>query len=298
MHFLSVAARKAAVMMMLLLLKGEGTFVRSEEAEAAVVKMHSSSEEGAAGMLLGPSSSSAVSAVESQQQFLRERIISIEEESVSLEDADKQLSDIDTGDTGDNPFFSSIVEKAREHIAKAFAEIPKVVSYIESSALALEANSKEEGKKNEDKNSDDGGKRFDRGGEEAFVQAHHRRMTAVDADETHTSSSRRSSSSGGNNSNQRAGGSHSRSRSSFKDYINKHHTKHSHHVKLQEALANGDHAHVDRLLDSLKTKIDRHSGHSGRKLQTTASKTDQCKQLVKCVNGMSLYDYVVSLLQS
>jgi hypothetical protein len=294
MHFVSVA-RKAALMTMLLILMegGGGHFVRCEEEAAAhprlVPPTHSSKD-------ALPSFSANV--VKREQQHLRERVSSIEEEAVSLKVADQQLGEIDTGE---DPFFTSVVENAREYISTAFKEIPKVISYIESNALALEARSTKEGHRDVKTDNDEG-----------IVDHHivtiHRRLSVVEEDvladdftaNKSSSSSGRQSSSGGSN----QGGSRRRfqsgARSSFHEYITTKHPKYAHHFKLQDAIVNGNHAHLERVFDTLKAKVDRHAGRvhhgaaAGRDL-AEITKRSQCRLLWDCVRGMSVYDRFVSL---
>jgi hypothetical protein len=101
MHFVSVARKAALMAMLLVLMEGGGHFSRCEEEAAPhpclVPPVHSSKD-------ALPSLSANV--VKSEQQHLRERVSSIEEQSASLKVADQQLGEIDTGE---DPFFTFTV---------------------------------------------------------------------------------------------------------------------------------------------------------------------------------------------
>jgi hypothetical protein len=101
MHFASVARKAALMTMLLVLMEGGGHFFRCEEEAAPhpclVPPVHSSKD-------ALPSLSANV--VKSEQQHLRERVSSIEEQSASLKVADQQLGEIDTGE---DPFFTFTV---------------------------------------------------------------------------------------------------------------------------------------------------------------------------------------------
>jgi hypothetical protein len=80
-------------------------------------------------------------------------------------------------------------------------------------------------------------------------------------------------------------------------------SKYHHILEHQDAILNGDERHLKKLFSSLKATHDRHAGGSstsgerhGRRTQEQSPdeyKLEQCKQLVKCTSGMSLYDMLV-----
>jgi hypothetical protein len=300
MHFVFVARKVALMMMLLVLMKGGGDhFVRCEEEAAAhhrlVPPVHSSKD---------AIPSLSANAVKSEQQHLRERVSSIEEEAVSLKVADQQLGEIDTGK---DPFFTSVIETARDYISTAFKEIPNVISYIESNALALEASSTKEDQTDNDEGSS---------AEDHHIATTHRRLSVVEEDlsaddvtafKSSGSSGRRSSSGGTSNQGGRNGRPRrfqSGAQSSFHEHIKTNHPKYAHHFKLQDAIVNGDHAHMERVLGSIKAKVDRHAGKdhhgadaAGRDL-AEITKRSQCELLWDCARGMTAYDLFVSLRQS